>query len=454
MKKLCSNEINYNLVVNSYIEKLAQKGISTQVLNKVINDNINMVTPSHIIINNKNNVNQESTIEFSTERILSPSLITNINFCLNDLQQEYGLYFNFKELILSDKTLIEADIKDHYNSVMNNEDHFKYTSECIFEDDTDKRVVTMYINSKGIRINCYHETCKNGNKYVAIQSEITSLFICTRILDSNYPFIDSPQQTITEVLKSILHSDTATHYFIKSPTGVGKTYSSLQEALIIAESKNKSVIIAFPTKNLLNESQRVLLDMINDKNITNVQVLTFSQDNSLTNDELRACFNTERRILLTLHTYLLPNCEFKRYTRLVGLIYLFSSKITVIIDEGHLFLESLKTEIPIIHQTSMDKNYRAVNYSNSALMKGKSRDFKITKPIVIFEKDKFQHYKFASPRVDVQSDDLSLEKVLNKKTYDSLIRSSDYNDEESVLIKPYNSCLYCYWAYSTKTKKN
>lgn len=118
-------------------------------------------------------------------------------------KETYGLDFKFKNFSINledptpdiPKELIEGD----------NTEGFELVSHCIFEtEDKDSRVVTLFLQPTRLSINCFHQPCKEGKRYLKIAQSLNSYFISLRLLFHKTPFkkIDVSTKEVFDSLSS------------------------------------------------------------------------------------------------------------------------------------------------------------------------------------------------------------------------------------------------------------
>lgn len=128
---------------------------------------------------------------------------------------------------------------------------------------------------------------------------------------------------------------------VQSPTGSGKSYHMCHNAANLAQL-GKTVILAFPNKNLLNENVDFLKSILNqpERIIHDTEICVLTLEEGISGRLLHNRFCKGNVIIVTLHAYLLDKGDFKNFTDLSYFIYLFSNNVYVFIDEGHLYLNS------------------------------------------------------------------------------------------------------------------
>lgn len=171
----------------------------------------------------------------------------------------------------------------------------------------------------------------------------------------------------------------------------------------------KVSILAFPTKNLLNENFTFLKGIINspERIAYDTEICVLTLDEAIHLRILLGKFFKGNVIIITLHAYLHPKGDFKKHPDLLYFIYLFKENVCLFIDEAHLYLDSgdkcislnnlyyetrgrntiLNSNVPFIKKGSVENILETLKVSpiNLVLDATSYRGFEIKKSPVVSE---------------------------------------------------------------------
>lgn len=209
-------------------------------------------------------------------------------------------------------------------------------------------------------------------------------------------------------------------YMISAPPGSGKSYSSLEKAIKIA-NQGYLCIVTFPNKSLLDANEK-LANKLKDEMKLNVDIFTHSLNSSMEPVELFPIFIKGKAIILTLYAYFNIQGDFFKFSNIYCLFRVFNKKAFLFVDEAHSYLNSCQTQIQITHGSV----YKKINNTKFTIQRSSQirnlKDYKtyeISDPILYVEEPSVAIRKFAQPK-EIPSKQENLFLLFEKKDFDSL----------------------------------
>jgi hypothetical protein len=145
------------------------------------------------------------------------------------------------------------------------------------------------------------------------------------------------------------HENQSSMFFLQADPGSGKTYASVVEGLQKAK-EGYVVIIAFPTKVLIDENFMLAEDLIGQNpSLNGVDVHVHNFNDQIPETNLFNIFMKGGSLIFTVHNYLKQKDHFFSFTPLFYFMNFFKERTFLVIDEGHIFLNECDSRIKITH---------------------------------------------------------------------------------------------------------
>lgn len=169
--------------------------------------------------------------------------------------------------------------------------------------------------------------------------------------------------------KNVYVYDFKTNMFVlTAPTGSGKTFSLLENAIERA-AKGEIICIAFPNSNLLNENADNLKIKLSDEKYknTNLDVTILNEKEYGKNTGIKSPkdllqkLQKGRLIILTVFNYVVQRGEYGYYSSLFMLLQAFRNITSIYVDEAHLLFESFNKTFTIrVLYGNIEGQYRVI----------------------------------------------------------------------------------------------
>lgn len=190
-------------------------------------------------------------------------------------------------------------------------------------------------------------------------------------------------------------------YCLTAPTGAGKTYLALQNALGEAAS-GKVCIVAFHTRVLVEQAEELCSNNLKDssESFKDVKIEILTQTESIPSTKLLDYFIEGQVLILTLHTYLQTLGDLFTHPQIQLFSYVFCEKVSVFIDESHEFFKKCDRTIQLTHGHVEAYGSQYVVESSKNLMRSKHFDtFSVSPPILNLSKIKNAEHllQFSTP---------------------------------------------------------
>lgn len=223
---------------------------------------------------------------------------------------------------------------------------------------------------------------------------------------------------------------------IKSPTGSGKTYSLILNALYETFCFKKTSIIATKNKKLVDQIYLDCINLYQNQEVNGVKISTkkisivkHTKENHLSKELLLDLFFKGEGIIITVHNYLVAFDDFYNVSFLNALSYMFPSLINIYVDEADYYLNNTYCSYSLIdtltkHNDTLSKSTRFYLNQNW------SETFSIEQAIKVFQP--YYSKKTGTENVSTIKEDVP---IFEKYEQPIIIENFDNNKPITIKLK-------------------